>query len=330
MLDRWSEQVCSARRRTCESVEKCRLIVFSTDPMTIFSNYLQPKNIKETLQVIRTAQGPTRFIAGGTDLLLDLQQQRCPPVTTLVDVTSIAEMKCLEIRKDRLFIGAGLPLSAIAASALVLEHARALVEACVLIAGPQVRNVATLGGNVAHALPAADGAIALTALDAQVEIVNPYGNRLVSLPEIYAGPGESTLEFGIDLLVGFYLPLAKSGSASAFARIMRPQGVALPIINLAAWLQRENERITDVRIAVGPSGKNPHRAVEVEAVLRQKDYNPQLVAEADQVLVQSEHLRSSPHRASAAYRYALSQTLLTQVLETAWRRSGGDTKAGMV
>jgi xanthine dehydrogenase FAD-binding subunit len=228
-----------------------------------------------------------------------------------------------------LFIGAGLPLSAIAASPLALEHARALVEACELIAGPQVRNVATLGGNVAHALPAADGAIALTALDAQVEIVNPYGNRLVSLPDIYAGPGESTLEFGMDLLVGFYLPLVKPGSASAFARIMRPQGVALPIINMAAWLQRENECITDVRIAVGPSGGKPHRAVEVEAVLRQKNYTPQLVAEADQVLAQSERLRNSPHRASAAYRYALSQTLLTQVLETAWRRSDSDTKAGM-
>jgi carbon-monoxide dehydrogenase medium subunit len=184
-----------------------------------------------------------------------------------------------------------------------------------------VRNVATLGGNVAHALPAADGAIALTALGAQAEVINPSGKKLVNLSEIYRGPGESALEFGVDLLAGFYIPLAKKASGSAFARVMRPQGVALPILNMAVWLQRDAGRIGDVRIAVGPSGRFPHRALAVENTLRARVFSSELLEAAYQSLAASEHFRSSPHRAGSPYRYALSQTLLDRVLKTAWERS---------
>ena len=83
----------------------------------------------------------------------------------------------LELRGEELFIGAAVPVNRVALDPMVIEHALALVEACNLIAGPQVRNTATLGGNVAHALPAAEGTIALTALDAQAEVANAAGTR---------------------------------------------------------------------------------------------------------------------------------------------------------
>ena len=113
-------------------------------------------------------------IAGGTDLLLDLKQGRHAPVHTLIDLTFVPEMTVLELRGDELYIGAAVPVNRVALDPLTGTHAQALVEACDLIAGPQVRNVATLGGNVAHALPAADGTIALTALDAQAEVASRY------------------------------------------------------------------------------------------------------------------------------------------------------------
>ena len=79
------------------------------------------------------------------------------------------------------------------------------------MANPQVCNVATIGGNVAHALPAADGTISLLALDAQAEVANPNGRRKFPLQALFKGPGESTLDPGRDLLVGFYLPLQEKG-----------------------------------------------------------------------------------------------------------------------
>ena len=154
--------------------------------MNLWQNYIRPKNLTEAMDAFATAPRPLLPIAGGTDLLLDLGQGRHSPVQTLVDVTSIAEMTLLEQRGDELFIGAAVPVNRIATSPIVVHHAQALTEACDLIAGPQVRNVATLGGNVAHALPAADGTIALLALNAQVEIAGRVAERTLA-PHASAG-----------------------------------------------------------------------------------------------------------------------------------------------
>ena len=118
-----------------------------------------------------------RVIAGGTDLLLEIQHGIQPPVDSLVDVCNIPELNVLEVRGEDIFIGAAVPLSEIISSSLVNDHGQALVEACSQIGGPQVRDTATLGGNVAHALPAADGTVALLALAAQAEAVGPNGER---------------------------------------------------------------------------------------------------------------------------------------------------------
>jgi CO/xanthine dehydrogenase FAD-binding subunit len=159
--------------------------------MNLWQNYIRPKNLSEAMDALANAPRPLLPIAGGTDLLLDLGQGRHSPVQTLVDVTSIAEMTRLEIIGEELFIGAAVPVNRIVLDPLAARHARALTEACDLIAGPQVRNVATLGGNVAHALPAADGTIALLALDAQAQIASfaPAAVSPRSVPRSGTGGG---------------------------------------------------------------------------------------------------------------------------------------------
>src|SRR5258706_6200436 len=225
--------------------------------MNLWQNYIRPKNLSEAMDAFAHAPHPLLPIAGGTDLLLDLEQGRHAPVQTLVDVNSIEEMTRLEIIGDELFIGASVSVNRVATTPKVAYHAQALVEACDLIAGPQVGNVATLGGNVLHALPAADGTIALLALDAIAEIASSSGARRIPFKELFLGPGKSSLKHGEELLVGFYIPIQKTLKvsqtfrvSSCFKRIMRPQGVALPILNCAVWLERENDVIKDIRIAV--------------------------------------------------------------------------------
>ena len=131
--------------------------------MNLWQEYLRPATVSEALQALHRAPGPACVIAGGTDLMLDLQQGRHAPVHTLVDLNSVQEMMALELRGGELFIGAAVPVNHIVRNVLIRSHALALLEASDLIGGPQVRNMATLGGNVAHALPAADATIALTA-----------------------------------------------------------------------------------------------------------------------------------------------------------------------
>lgn len=291
--------------------------------MILWQEYLRPKTLKEAISALTSAPGPVLPVAGGTDLLLDLEQGRHPPVHTLVDVTCVDEMLPIEIRAGELFIGAAVAHTQVVFSPLVREHAQALVEGCDLIGGPQVRNVATLGGNVAHALPAADGTVALMAMGAQAEVAGPSGNRRMPLADIFIGPGKSILAKD-ELLVGFYLPLRNKNEASAFKRVMRPQGVALPILNVAIWLRRDGEQMADVHIAVGPAGPKPWRASSAESALRGQKMDEALKAHALDLLSQEAQFRTSPQRASADYRRHLVSVLFGDTLQTAWSRAKQD------
>jgi len=288
--------------------------------MNYWSKYILSTSIDEALQALSAAPGPARPVAGGTDLLLDLQQGHQTPVHTLVDISRIPEMQSLELRGERLFIGAGVAVSAIATSPLVIKHAQAVAEACALIGGPQVRNTATLGGNVAHALPAADGTIGLVAADASVEIAGLSGRRIMPILELFRGVGRTVICDTVELVVGFHIPVRKPGQASAFFRVMRPQGVALPVINLAAWLERQGDQINDIRIGVGPAGTTPQRAPAIEAALRGELFGPSAIQKAQGLVDDTLHFRSSAARATAAYRYHLCKILLEDALTMAWER----------
>jgi xanthine dehydrogenase FAD-binding subunit len=289
--------------------------------MPIWKNYLIPHSLQEAITLLDQAPKSLKIIAGGTDLLLDIQQNHIPQVETLLDVNEIPDLLKLELQEEFLYIGAAVPLKQISNSSLVKFHSEALAEAAVLVGGPQVRNSATLGGNVAHGLPAADGTIALLALNAEVEIANYNGTHRMALIELFTGPGRTKLDPQGDILVGFYLPINKAGQASAFVRTMRPQGVALPILNMAIWLERKGNLISDVRMALGPAGPIPQRAILAEQVLLGKAPEDSLKKKALEELLAGTHFRTSPHRSTADYRKHLCSVLFEQAFENAWLRA---------
>ncbi len=289
--------------------------------MNLWQDYKRPTSVAEAVRDLTSAAGPALPIAGGTDLLLDLRQGRHSPVHTLVDLTFIPEMTALELRGDSLYIGAAVPVSRVARDPLAGAHAQALVEACNLIAGPQVRNTATLGGNVAHALPAADGTIALTALDAVAEVASVSGVRKMPFTSLFLGPGKSAIDKTKELIVGFQLPITNSHQASCFKRIMRPQGVALPILNCAVWLARANDAIKDIHIAIGPGGGTPFRATDAESALRGQPLTEVTFSRSLDALLDQAKFRTSARRASADYRRHIVGGLFKDVLETAWKRA---------
>ncbi len=289
--------------------------------MPIWKNYHLAISIEDALDTLEKAQGPALCVAGGTDLLLDLQQGRHHPVDTLVDVTGIRETTCLEQRGEELYVGSCVPLSQIVKSDLVRHNAQALTEACGLIGGPQVRNTATLGGNVAHALPAADGTIALVALGADVEIASKEGLRRMPIQQLFVGPGKSSLDPRREMLVGFFLPLRQPEQGSVHKRIMRPQGVAIAILNMSVWLHRMGDTIQDIQIALGPAGPVPLRARKTEAFFQGKAFSPDIHEPAYQTLLSEAQFRTSPHRATAVYRKHMAGVLLHDTVCAAWERS---------
>lgn len=296
--------------------------------MAFWENYHQPASVGDALDQLRRYAGAARVVAGGTDLLLDLQQGRHPPVAALVDVTRIPEMTTVDVVDGLIYIGAAVTHTAIVASPLLAQHATCLVESCGVIGGPQVRNAATLGGNVAHALPAGDGTLALVALEAEAQIATmpqppASGPQLEWRPigSLYQGPGKSAVDPTRELIVRFRLRPCGPGEASAFKRVMRPQGVALPILGLAAWVRVAEGVVDEVRLALGPAGPTPLRAARAEAYLTGLPLAPEVLPQLADLVLQDARLRTSPHRATAEYRRELILPLLQRALTLAVRRA---------
>ena len=292
--------------------------------MTLWKKYLQPSTVEDVLTALGVEPDRSAVIAGGTDLLLDLQQGRHSPVDTLVDVTKIPEMTTIQKQDDFLHIGAAVPLHDIVLDASIHDHAQGIAEACELIGGPQVRNVATLGGNVGHALPAGDGTIALISMRAEAQLASSEGRRWVPVEMLFEGPGRPSFDRSREIIVAFRFPLRGEGEGSAFRRIMRPQGVAIAILNMGIWLCRGNEdKVENIQIAVGPAGPRPLRALKAEAVLRGQSFELATNQSAIQQLLQEVKLRTSPHRSTKAYREHILPTLFIRTLTEAWERAVG-------
>lgn len=305
--------------------------------MPLWEKYHLPLTIDDALARLREHDGRARILAGGTDLLLEMQQGHRPSVEAMIDVTSISEMT--EIRHDQrtglIEIGAAVTHTQIVKSDLITTQATCLVESCGVIGGPQVRNVATLGGNVAHALPAADGTTALVVLDAEAEIAAPTGRSWRPILSLFKGPGISTVDQSRELIARFRFPAGAPGTGTAFKRIMRPQGVALPILACAVWVKlgethsgngsgrepdTDNAVIEDARICIGPVRPVPTRAREAEKALRGRPLRQALPAAIDAAQAEFSP-RTSKHRATAEYRVEMIDVLLRRALPLAVRRA---------
>jgi CO/xanthine dehydrogenase FAD-binding subunit len=295
--------------------------------MSFWKDYYSPTSIAEALRIRSQHGHDAQFVAGGTDLILDLQQGNHEPLVALVDVTTIHHLN--EIYKDGewIVLGAAVTHSDVEANPLVRRHGAALVESCSVVGGPQVRNVGTLGGNVAHALPAADGTIGLLALGAEVQVCSLVEDEVIStwqpLLSIFTGPGKSNLGEN-QMLAAFRFRTLQPRQGSAFDRIMRPQGVALPILGVAARLTLDEslQRVADATIAVGPAGPIPFRANEAEAALAEAAvFDGAAVEAAVQAALAQAELRTSKHRASKEYRREVLDVLLRRVLQRAYERA---------
>ncbi|MBN2470931.1 MAG: FAD binding domain-containing protein [Anaerolineae bacterium] len=294
--------------------------------MPYWKHYHTPQTVSEALSLLASYEGQAQVIGGGTDLLIDLQHSgHEPPRQALVDVTRIPEMTAITEANGVVTLGAGVTHTAITRSALLEQGATCLVESCGVVGGPQVRNVGTLGGNVAHALPAGDGTTSLMALDAEAEVAWQDGRReWLPIAAMYKGPGVSALDPHRDVLVRFRFKLAGPGEASAFRRIMRPQGVALPVLGCAAWVKLDDARAhyADARICISPVARTPVLAEAVQDALRgQPVDNPAVLAAAVQAAFDTLQPRTSKYRATAEYRRLMFETLLRAALPRAVDRA---------
>lgn len=291
--------------------------------MKLWSRYHISHSVDDALHLLDQYGGQAQVLAGGTDLLLDIQQGNHAPVEAMIDISKIPELTTVVIQDSAVTLGAGVTHSTITAHPDLRRGATCLVESCGVVGGPQVRNVATIGGNVAHALPAADGTLSLVALRAQAEVAAAHGRTWYDIRDLFLGPGTSRVDPRHELITCFKFELAAPGEGSAFKRIMRPQGVALPILGCAVWIKLDADyrNFADASVCLGPVAPTPARATSVEAALIGQPVHEETIAAAAVVARQALAPRTSKYRATAEYRTEMVELLVRQSLELALIRA---------
>jgi len=282
----------------------------------MWQNYLFPASVEEALDMLANYDGRARLVAGGTDLILELREGK-REVEALVDITRIPGLDAIELDNGIIILGAAVTYRQVIDSPLLQAKAPVLVEASRKVGSPQIRNVGTLVGNVINAMPAADGAMALLALGAELEIASPEGRRWAPIETLYEGPGRSKVDPSREMVTAVRFPALGQNQGSAFERLARRKALALPVLNVAVVVALDEGHFQDARIAMGPVAPTPFRARGAEEMLRGAPSNSETIQRAAEMAAGEARPRSSLLRASAAYRKEVLVVLVRRALTRA-------------
>lgn len=279
-----------------------------------------PSSLDECLAALR-GDGAARVVAGGTDLLPQLKNGLLRPAR-LVDLSGVPELRALERGPDgSLRLGSALTARALERAPEPTIAERALVDAAALIGSLQIRNLATVGGNLCNAAPSADLAPPLLALDATAVIAGPGGQRRVLLSEFFLGPRQTCLAPD-EVLVGLVIPPRPAASGSAYLRHTPRRELDIAVAGAAAALTLVDGRCRGVRLALAAVAPTPLRVPEAEAALEGEAPVPPLLERAAELAAAAAR-PISDQRGSAEYRRHLVRVLTRRALEQALARAAG-------
>ncbi|MDJ0751645.1 MAG: FAD binding domain-containing protein [Woeseiaceae bacterium] len=287
-----------------------------------WEHYYTPASVAEAVEILERYDGEARVVGGGTDLLVETRRGLHKPVVAMVDVTHIEGLGEILLEDEHIVIGCGVTHSQIVSDERIMAKGSCLAESCGVIGGPQVRNVGTLAGNVAHALPAGDGTIGLLALGGEIEVADVKGTRWMPLQDSFKGPGKSFIDRYRQVLTRLRFRPTGPGEGSAHHRVMRPQGLCLPIISMGVRVALdESDVINEARISMGPVGPVPYLAEPAMEVLIGGPATADQYAKATEVALKNVELRASKYRATREYREQMVRTFLPVILERAVERA---------
>jgi aerobic carbon-monoxide dehydrogenase medium subunit len=263
-----------------------------------------------------TALGPdARLIAGGTDLMPQMKEHVVTP-PAVVALGQIPEMVALEPLPDGgLRIGAMVRMRTIELSDLVHGRYEAVAQGAKLVGSVQIRNLATLGGNLCNAAPSADVSPALVAFGGVAEIAGPNGRRTVSLDAFFLGPRRTVLEQG-EVLVSVRLPAPPAGTGSCYLRHTPRMEMDIAVAGSAAVVTLAGDTIADARICLASVAPIPVRARTAESLLRDAPANDDSFRRAAEAAA-GDCSPISDVRGSEDYRRHLVTVLTTRALTSA-------------
>jgi len=271
--------------------------------------YSAPTTIVEACKLL-VEYSDAVVLAGGTDVIVKMKEGSLRP-KRVVNIKKIPGITGIMETSDGIWIGALTRIRDIERSKLVQEKILVLYEAVRVIGSVQVRNLATIGGNVCNASPAADSAVALLALDAVAHISGPEGERKVPFSEFFKGPGSTDLARG-ELLTGITVPSKLVGWKGCWVRVARAS-MDIATISLAATVKIEDGCVKDIHLAWGAVAPTPMRTRDVEAFIVGKKLDYSVIDEAAKLAAKSIRPRESG-RSSGAYKRRVAEGFVREAL----------------
>jgi CO/xanthine dehydrogenase FAD-binding subunit len=279
-------------------------------------DYLAPQNLAEAIQMMSDRPEAT-LLAGGTDILVQMKEIRA--VEALLSLKRVAEVHQF-VHNGTLTIGSMVTVGQIAADQLIQEDYTALAIGAGLIGSVQIRNVATVGGNLCNAAPSAATAPPLLALGAQAVIASSQGEHVVPLEAFFRGPGRTVLQPG-ELLKAIVVPKPVDHSGSFYIRHTPRAWMDSAVVGVAAALTLgTNDTISNAQLALGAVAPMPMRATAAEALLPGHTLTDELLQEVGAMAAQEAKPIDDLH-ASAEYRRHLVNILTQQALRRALARA---------
>ena len=282
--------------------------------------FAAPQSVQEAVELLARANGDARPLAGGTDLIAQMKENRKNP-GVIVDVKKIADLNELSWdAQNGLRIGAAVSCSRISAFAPVRERYPALAEACALVGSVQIQNRAALGGNFCNAAPSADAVPPVLSYGGKLLIAGVNGRREIAAEDFFVGPGQTVL--GKDeLLVQVTMPTPPSSSGAAYQRFIPREEMDIAIAGVGAFVQLNAERTLceHARLTLAAVAPIPVRAREAEAFLIGKPLAQATLAHAGE-LAATAAKPISDVRSSAAYRVEMVKVLTRRTLQKALER----------
>jgi aerobic carbon-monoxide dehydrogenase medium subunit len=257
--------------------------------------YLAPKTLDEAVSLHRSHDDGAMYIAGGTDVMVKAKSGKIAP-RYLISLGNIKgeDQPQVNPATGELHISAFTTHRTLETSSMIKAQYPIINDAVQHIGSLQIRNVATIGGNLVNAVPSADGAIPLIALDARVTIYGTTGERSVDLIHFFEGPGQTVLA-PEEILTEIIIPKQEARTGSAYQKFGRRAAMELPLIGVGVLLSLEegSNRCVKARICLGVAAPTPLRTLSAERYLVGKEITPEILDEAGKLAAEESRVRDS-------------------------------------
>ena len=272
------------------------------------------KSIDEVVELLGKYDKDAKIIAGGTDIVIDLRNNRIDP-KVLIDISSIEELKTIKDEGEYIEIGAGVSFTQIVENPLFERNLYGLNKACHMVGSPQIRNKGTLGGNIANGSPAADSIPPLICLNSTLILKSVRGIREVSLEDYYKDENAKIRPDELLVSIGFKKP--KGNQVLSFAKLGLRKALAISRLSIATLLELDEEgRVKTIEVASGSLGKYPMRESELEQFLTGEKLDEETIDKGILVLQKAMEKRLAG-RSTFPYKRQAVDSMLKEALKEA-------------